>query len=427
MQELTAGVAVVDITPAPGLLLAGFAARTEPALGHHDPLTVRAVSVGNTAIVVADVIGIHEEMSARIRARCPLPDANVIVAATHTHGAPNSMTGRLGNDPDTAFLVALEDGCVAAIAQALANAVPARLGVGMGENPDVARNRRHADGPTDPALPVLRIRDVDGRLLALIVSHALHPTVLGADNRLMTAEYPHFLRARIEAAHPGVVAIFLNGCTGDVNIGHSAQASVSLAANAARSFANAQRVGERIADVALAAPELPMGNSVSARYVLVDLALERRETDLSALVAAWQAEAQSADPVRAAVLAHWVHWARRNADIALDHWTGRVSLLDWGGVPIVAMPGEIFSETSLAVRAVLGGRPAFVLSYADATPGYIPPASEFPFGGYEVDEAHRFIGMPGSFAPGSAERLVKGFHELARPIVQIGQPWRAEI
>ena len=415
MQGLTAGVAVIDITPAPGLLLAGFAARTEPALGIHDPLTVRAVVVGNTAIVVADVIGIHEDMSARIRARCPLPDANVIVAATHTHGAPNSMAGRLSDVADPAFLAALEEGCVAALVQAAASAAPARLSIGMGADPDVARNRRHAGGATDPALPVLRIRDAQGSLLAMIVSYALHPTVLGADNQQITAEYPHFARARIEAAHPGVVAVFLNGCTGDVNIGHSAQASVSLVANAARSFANAQRVGERIADCALAAPEVPVGHSVSAQDALVDLSLERRETDLSACAAAWQAEARDADPIRAGLLSHWVKWAQSNSNVAPGRWTGRVSVLDWGGVPIVALPGEIFAQTSLAIRAALGNRPALVLSYADATPGYIPPASEFRFGGYEVDEAHRFIGMPGSFAPGSAERLAAAAHDLFGP------------
>src|SRR5688572_10793798 len=127
MGALRAGVAVVDITPPAGLLLAGFAARSEPATGIHDLLTARAVVVGDTAIVVADVIGIHEEMSARIRERCVLPAGNIIVAATHTHGAPISMAGRLGEDADPAFLRAIEDGCVEAIARAAASAVPVRI------------------------------------------------------------------------------------------------------------------------------------------------------------------------------------------------------------------------------------------------------------------------------------------------------------
>jgi len=412
MGALKAGVAIVDITPPSGLLLAGFAARTEPAIGAHDPLTVRAVVVGDTAIVVADVIGIHEAMSAGIRERCPLPAANVIVAATHTHGAPVSMQDRLSADADPAFLRALEEGCVAALTEAAANAVPVQLSVGLGADPEVARNRRHADGPLDRALPVLRIRDAGGELLAVIVSYACHPTVLGADNRLMTADFPHFVRSTIEAAHPGAVAIFLNGCTGDVNIGHTAQASVTLNANATRTFENAERLGTRIAEAALAAPEMPVGATAAASEQLVELTLERRERDLPALAAAWEDEARTAEPVRATVLQHWASWARRNADHPVGTWVGRVSVLDWGGLPIVALPGEIFAETGLAIRAACSGQPALVLSYADGTPGYIPPASEFGFGGYEVDEAHRFIGMPGAFAAGSAERLAQAAKTL---------------
>lgn len=418
MGALKAGVAVVDITPPPGLLLAGFAARTEPATGVHDPLTVRAVMVGDTAIVVADVIGIHEAMSMRIRERCPLPAANVIVAATHTHGAPVSMQDRLSAEADPAFLRALEDGCVTALTEAAANAVPATLSVGLGADPDVARNRRHANGPLDRALPVLRLRDAAGRLIAVIVSYACHPTVLGADNRLMTADFPHFVRAGIEAAHPGTVAVFLNGCTGDANIGHTAQASVTLNPNANRTFDNAERLGRRIAEAALAAPEQPLADVATAAEQWVELVLERRERDLPALAAAWEAEARTAEPVRATVLHHWANWARRYADRPAGTWVGRVSRLDWGGLPIVALPGEIFAETGLAVRAACSGRPALVVSYADGTPGYIPPASEFASGGYEVDEAHRFIGMPGGFAAGSAERLAdaaKGLLGLPKP------------
>jgi neutral ceramidase len=405
MGALKAGVAVVDITPPAGLLLAGFAARTEPATGVHDPLTVRAVVVGDTAIVVADVIGIHEAMSARIRERCPLPAANVIVAATHTHGAPVSMPGRLSVEADPEFLGALEDGCVAALTEACRTAVPVTLTAGLGADPDVARNRRHADGPLDRTVPVLRLRDAAGRLIAVIVSYACHPTVLGADNRLMTADFPHFVRAAIEAAHPGAVAVFLNGCTGDVNIGHTAQASVTLNASSTRTFENAERLGRRIAEAALSAPEAPLGPTATASEQWVELSLERRERDLPALAAAWEHEAGSAEPVRATVLRHWARWARDNAGRPAENWVGRVSVLDWGGLPIAALPGEIFAETGLAVRAACAGRPALVLSYADGTPGYIPPASEFASGGYEVDEAHRFIGMPGAFAPGSAERL----------------------
>ena len=422
MSVYRAGVATVDITPdrptrVSGLRLAGFAAREDPATGVHDRLTARAVAVEDTAIVVADVIAFHEDSSARIRARCALPDERVIVAATHTHGAPFSVPGRLGGEPDPAFLQTLEDGCVAAIDAALANRRPATITAGTGADPDVARNRRHADGPLDRSLPVLRFRDAEGGLMAVLAAYACHPVVLGPDNRKITADYPHFVRRHLEHACPGAVALFLTGCCGDANTGHTAGASMSLAPDAARSFATAERLGDRIGRAALTAGETPVAGPVTAREVRVTLDLARRERDLASLAAGWEREAAGASPARAAILGHWLRWAGRVAGAEPGRWTGRVCVLRWGDVPVVALPGEIFARTGLDMRAACGDGPALVLAYADAVPGYIPPAEEYPHGGYEVDEAHRFFGMPGAFAPGSAERLAAAAMELlGRPL-----------
>jgi hypothetical protein len=395
------------------LLLAGFAARTQPATGVHDRLTARAVVVNDTALVVLDVIGLHEDMAVRIRQRCALPQDNVIVAATHTHGAPVSMRGRLGRDADASFLQQMEDGAIAAIDQALASARPAVLVAGMGGDPDVARNRRHADGPLDRSLPVLRIRDLEGGQIAVVVSYACHPVVLGADNREMTADYPHFVRTELEAAYPGAMALFLTGCTGDANTGHTAQASWTLAANSERNFATAERIGKRVAAMAIAAPERPVTGPIGSAHRTLDLALTRLEPEpLSALAETWRRERDTAEPVRAILLDHWIQWAERNEQTVPGSWRARVSLLDWCGIPIVALPGEIFGETGLAIRGACGGLPALIVSYAEGNPGYIPPSSEFAFGGYEVDEAHRFIGMPGTFAPGSAEALAEAAKAL---------------
>ncbi len=420
---IRAGVASVDITPPAGLQLAGFAARTLPATGTHDPLTARAIAVDDTAIVVLDVVGVHESMATRIRQRCCLPEDRVIVAATHTHGAPVSMTGRLGRDADPAFLQQMEDGAVEAIRLAVANQQDATIAAGMGGDPGVAWNRRHADGPLDRSVPVIRIRDAAGRCIAVMVSYACHPVVLAADNLLMTADYPHYVREALEAAHPGAVAVFLTGCCGDANTGHTAQASWTLAANAERTFATAERLGRRVAEAALQAGEQIMDGPVGAGHRELDLALARlEEAPLDVLAAEWRVERETAEPVRAILLDHWIAWAELNRDVEPGSWRARVSLLDWCGVPIAAMPGEIFSETGLTVRAACEGRPAFVLAYAEGTPGYIPPRSEYQHGGYEVSEAHRFIGMPGAFAPGSAEALADAAINLLQERYLTPQP-----
>lgn len=403
---IRAGAAIVDITPPAGLAMSGFAARTLPASGTHDPLTVRALAVNDTAVAVADVIGLHHEMSARIRRRCVLPDEGVIVAALHNHGGPVSMVRRLGAEADLAYLGVLEDACVNAIDEAVARQRPARLEVGLGADPDIARNRRRPDGPLDRSLPLLRVVGEDGATIALMTNYACHPVVLGADNTLWTADYPHYVLATLEAEYPGAIAIFMTGCVGDANTGHSAHASLSLAANPERTFAAAERIGRAIAEAAMRAPSQLLGEKIAASNAAVQLHFELREQEApDTLAEKWRREAAEADPVEATLLNHWIAWAERVAGRDMRPLTARVTLLDWGGLPVIGLPGEIFASTALSIRKAFGPDPLFIAGFAEDNPGYIPPQEEYAFGGYEVEEAHRYYGQPAAFAPGSAEAL----------------------
>lgn len=412
---IKAGAAIIDITPTPGISMSGFAARSLPAEGAHDALTARAVVIGDTAVVVTDVIGIDADMSARIRRRCVLPADSVVIAALHNHGGPVSMAGRLGLAADPAYLERLEDACVAAIDKAAAARRPARITVGQGSDPETARNRRHPGGPVDASLPLLRIRGEDGTMIAVVTAYACHPVVLAADNLLWTADYPHFVRRSLEDAYPGAIALFMTGCVGDANTGHAAHASITLAAAPDRTYEAAQRIGGEIAEAALSADEVPITGDISTRNGTVMLGFERRETEaLDTLEKGWRDEALAAEPARQNLLGYWADWAKRVASTVPSPLAARVTVLDWGGVLVVALPGEIFAETALSIRAALGSkRPAFVIGFADDNPGYIPPAGEFQYGGYEIDEAHRYYGLAMTFAPGSAEALAACAIKLA--------------
>ncbi len=87
------------------------------------------------------------------------------------------------------------------------------------------------------------------------------------------------MRQALEEAHPGAIALFMTGCVGDANTGHSAHASISLAANPDRSFASAERIGRKVAEAALGAVEQPVSDTVHARNGTVSLEFERRETE----------------------------------------------------------------------------------------------------------------------------------------------------
>lgn len=81
-----------------------------------------------------------------------------------------------------------------------------------------------------------------------------------------------------------------------------------------------------------------------------------------------------------------------------------------GGAPIVTLaigrdvalavlPGEVFLEHGLAIRAGSPFGQTLVAAYNDNTLQYIPTATAFPDGGYEVDGGWRYI------RPGQGERM----------------------
>ncbi|WP_198961802.1 hypothetical protein [Pseudonocardia sp. MH-G8] len=409
---MRAGVAVRDVTPPPGAAMSGFAARTAPATGVHDPLLVHALVVEETALVTVDVVGLHEDDCAEIRRRCTGPADGVVVHATHTHGGPVSMRGRLGAPVDEAWLAALVATCAEAVDAARAAREPVEVRAGYGAGPGVARNRRRPGGPVDDALPVLHLGRPDGSLLAAVLSYACHPVVLGADNTLFTADYPGVAR-RMLAERLGGPVLFVTGCAGDANTGHSAAASISTAAAAGRTFAAAERIGTRVADAALTAEPRPGSGPVlaAAREVVLDLDVPAA-AEIAAHIAAWDAEAATAEPARAALLREWSAWGRaRPAGPAT--WSGVVSVLRWGPALLVALPGEPFAAAAHEIRRQAGpGTTVLVAGYSNGCPGYLPPAEEHASGGYEVTEAHRYYGMPGPFARGAAERLLDAVRPL---------------
>ena len=217
--------------------------------------------------------------------------------------------------------------------------------------------RRHRRPGGAGAARARRRRSADGGVTA----YACHPVVLSADNRLWTADYPHFVRTAIEAANPGAVAIFVTGCAGDANTGHSAYASQTLAASGEPHLRHGRtaRPPHRRGRAGRAGTPLRRP-SVAATDCTVDLKFERRETAAPAenwrTPVAQPGRRRTGAPRAARSLGPL---GREMGRRAVPPITGRGGspCFDWGGVPIVALPGEIFAETGLSIRAALGEYP----------------------------------------------------------------------
>ena len=430
MIQVGAAVQPLGITsPVP---MSGFAARTEPSTAEHDVLGARALAMDQILLISLDVCAL-EESTCRAIAEGVRPEApeQVIVTATHTHAGPCSAPTRLTRctpEIEQQLIDAATTAGRAAREARQACGVELRIARGVG----VAANRRHADRRVDPPVQMLRFtaagrtsRTDDpaapsdaatgAREVATLVTYPCHPVVLDGTNRLLSGDYVHPLRERIEAEHPGTVTVFSTGCAGDLNTGHRAEASYSLQGSATRTFAEAERVGTRIAEAALAGD----GRTVTADRVErasapVTLQIDRPGPEqVVADSAAWTRGLAGAEPGQATLLGVWLDWARSLPE-GTD-WTGRVSAFRLGEVTVVTLPGEPFLAVAEQISAQIDG-PCLVLGYADGCPGYFPTAGEYPYGGYEVEDAHRYYGMPGPFAAGSAEILIQKAVEVCRAL-----------
>jgi Neutral/alkaline non-lysosomal ceramidase, N-terminal len=96
-----AGFATADITPPVGWRRAGGYAEFI-STGVHDPLLAKAIvlSQSNTTVVLVgnDLCSVPRELTDRARqqvsAKTGIPAANIVITATHTHGAPEYIMGR---------------------------------------------------------------------------------------------------------------------------------------------------------------------------------------------------------------------------------------------------------------------------------------------------------------------------------------------
>src|SRR5690606_35191951 len=153
----------------------------------------------------------------------------------HTHGGPAVLRDAFLGDVSEEARARVVAGAVEAALGALRDLPPAELSYAVGSEPHVARNRRVPGGASDPRVPALRAGR-QGRRDVGLVGYACHAVVLGPDSRLGTRESPGFLVDALEAGLPGTDAVFLGGCSGQVNTGHGAEASLELTSTPRRSF-----------------------------------------------------------------------------------------------------------------------------------------------------------------------------------------------
>ena len=407
---MRAGFAKVCITPPAGSPLSGFRARLGPSTGVHDDLYVRTLVLisgsQRVALLSAEVLALAGDtvrlIRERIGRRYGLLPADILVAATHTHSGPITLRTFFNEDevPDPGYLEHVIEACAKAVEQALQDSFEGEVGIGHCEVEGVGVNRRDpSSDAVDRQAAVLRI-DEAGKTRAAVVIYGCHPTVLGFANHLVSGDYPAAAIAQMEAAlGPDSFAMFFNSAAANISSGHSAELNLAGISNGDRSFEHAEVLGGRLAMAVLSAlPGIATVTSPMLETGLLTITLNGRSyPDLQTLETAREAARNTAssfppaDPqARAAQM--------REVYAAIDLNNARRLLSQGGRIPVeihairlhetvlLGIAGEVFAETSLALKAKLGNR-VFLICPANGYAGYLPPEEAFAQGGYEATVA----------------------------------------
>ena len=416
MDGWKAGVAELDITPPLGVSMTGYGGRPGPADHYLDRLYVRALALqgpegGPVVLTCADLLGLDRESVEAIRAALVdlLPPERLLLNHSHTHAGPTTAPLRCMGEPDAGYVEMVIRWTASAVREALRTLRPARLSFGTASTA-IGINRREAragkivlglnpSGTYDPTVSVLRVEDDQSRPLACWFSHAAHPVVLDHLNTGISAEWPGIAAATLAEAL-GCPAVFAQGCCGDINPVRRGDHAV------------VRSVGRELAGAALAAWERaePLSpGPVLGALETVSLpqwkpSVEEAEAARAAAgesVRALEAEAASSgerEDLRrrleiARCLAGWgedyLADAHAEGELAVPM---DVQALRIGDFALVATAAETFVEIGQEIVRRSPFPRTVALGYSNGCFGYLPTASAFPLGGYEVDAAFKYYG-----------------------------------
>ena len=425
-----AGVAQLVITPEQSMWMAGYGSRDHPSEGTLHDLWAKALVLedanGEQAVLVtADLLGFPKNMSDRIRDRLEvkfnLSRAQIILNSSHTHSGP-VLKGSLSDvyPLDSEQLKKIEqysgkltDQIVKLVGEALNSMQSVQLYAQNG----VTRfqvNRRNNDastlisqtelkGPNDYAVPVIKVVNEAGDLMAVAFGYACHSTVLSIYK--WSGDYPGFAQLELEKSHTGVVALFFQGAGADQN--PLPRRSVALAQQYGRELAAAvQRVLDE--DMKKLSPHL------STAYSEIELELTAPPTKEELLK---MAEESSGSQKR---------WALRllekieSGESLRTSYPYPVQVWNLGNQPLVSLGGELLIDYTIRLKRIFG-EDIFVLGYSNDVMAYIPSVRVLREGGYEGASSQRVYGLASTWKANIEALIIQEVLKLAEE-VEVSMP-----
>jgi hypothetical protein len=426
--QWNAGSAFVVITPEDSMWMAGYASRNKPSEGVALDLYAKALALKDNdghqgVIITLDLISVprplRDVVAQRVQKEYGIPASSLMMNCSHTHCGPELRTSESslqGLEAEReklarAYATKLEEKLVALVGVAIENSEPSRLSYCRAKaafamnrrlpNGDSFRNSPNPNGPVDHDVPVLKVENADGELKTLLFGYACHNTTIGIYE--FCGDYAGYAQRYLQEAHPGVTAMFVEGCGGDQN--PYPRRTIELARVHGKTLATA-------VDAALQTPQQPVNGP---------LKIAMSEVELDYATPPSQAELQER-------LKSTNKYIKRHAERLLDQierngairtsYSPLIQTLQFGDdLTMIALPGETVVDYSLRLKKELSGRNVWVAGYSNDVFAYVPSLRILREGGYEGGGAMIYmttVVQPGPFTETVEERIIEGVHALLR-------------
>ena len=411
-----AGVAKAKITPAEFMLMAGYGSRTEPANGKLTDLWAKAIVLedahGSRGVVISlDLVGIDRVLAGKIcaslKSKYGLARKQISICTSHTHTGPAVgmnlaplhylVATKHQQQQIDEYSQAVHDNVVEVVGRAIQSLSPAKLSWGNGRC-TFAVNRREnkpygkvaqwrtegaLKGPVDHDVPVLAVRDLDGKLKSVLFGYACHATTLGV--RQWSGDYPGYAQIELEERHPDCIAMFWAGCGADQN--PLPRSKVALA----------QHYGRRLAD---AVESVVMTSAMNA--VEGELLMAYREIDLP--LAQLPTKEQLAKDVTSTnrFIASRAKMLLKQLESGPLSKTYPYPVSSWKigrDVQFISLGGEVVVDYANRLKTEHKGPKTWVAGYANDVMAYIPSRRVLLEGGYEGGGAMVYYGLPTVWDP----------------------------
>jgi neutral ceramidase len=417
-----AGIARVVITPKEPIWMAGYGGREHPSEGTLVDLWAKALALEDSKgkkviLITSDLLGFPKKMSDHIRdqlaVKYGLTRSQIILSSSHTHTGPVLMDALFDIYPLDAKLTEvirkysenLEKQIVNLAGDAIRAMVPAQLysmngitrfQVNRRNNKEAAlTNETVLNGPNDYSVPVLKVTDASGNLIAVTFGYACHATVLSFYQ--FSGDYPGFAQIELEKLHPGATAMFFQGTGADQN--PLPRKTVAFAQQYGRELAAAV---ERVLNEDMKKLE-PV---ISTAYSEVALTYAPPPTKEELLK---MEKETKGNPQR---------WATEQLSILKKNGSLRTSypypvqIWKLGDQSLMTMGGEVVIQYTIELKKLFGPD-IFVMSYANDEMAYIPSETVLSEGGYEGETSKLVYGMPSKWNSDIQVKILGEFRKIA--------------